>query len=357
MDSTHQEIILKLANYHNLFVFSPVHESKTIENLLNLAEWTTLNGNNCELDEVSQSDSHAELNRGDLDNTDPGSVRISKDGDQQRGNSNGNDTAKSTDQENEDAAKCGQTSSSGSEPRRLVSSGRNASKLKRSFSWTQGIDSFWDGCTRFKREGLFSCRLLRTTNPELREQRLAERKKEKDEKNSKEMEDKFGPAKYGHAEDTPLDVYIFNECLWPECDDVTEEEYVKTWGFDDTGSDNYEYTRKSYEAESDQEDESDEEYWGVYGSDSDGEEEDTYQDDNPKSPKLPPKKVPPMIKRSPSWPLQLNKPDANVDDAMKSCGILISTEREKRQRKQPGLKIRNDTLHYIVWRFYYEGQS
>ncbi len=165
----------------------------------------------------------------------------------------------------------------------------------------------------------------------------------------KKKEEKFGPAKYGYDEDTPLDVYIFNESLWPECKTFTEDDYEKLWDFDNR----YDYTRKSCDTETDQEDESDGESCGDYDSESNEEEEDP----DKRVPKMPPKKVLRMINRSLSSPMQLNKSDMKVDDGMKSCGILISTEGEKRQRKQPGLKIRNDTLDYIVWRFYYEGQS
>ncbi|KAL9957504.1 hypothetical protein ACROYT_G039142 [Oculina patagonica] len=81
---------------------NPVHESKTMEDLLNLEGWTTLNDDNCEYDEASQRDSYTELNRGDLVNADPGSDRGSKDCDKLPGNYNGNDTDKSTDPQNED---------------------------------------------------------------------------------------------------------------------------------------------------------------------------------------------------------------------------------------------------------------
>ena len=333
------------------FNFLPVHESKTIEDLFRLSEWATLNDDNCKPDLLSQSDSYVELNNGELDNTDPVSDTPSKDSDKKRGNFNENDTDNSTETRNEH----GKTSSADSEPVRRASIGKNTSMLKRSLSWTQGVDSFWDGCTRFKREGLFSCGLLRTTDLELRKKRLAERQKENEEKMRKEKEEKFGPAKYGYNEDTPLDVYIYNESLWPEGDDVTEDEYVKTWGFDDTGSDSYDYyRRKCYDA--DQQEESDGEPWKDYDLKPYEEEEYTDGGDNAIS-KRPPTNALLMIKRSPSWPVQLNKPGVKADDGMKACGILISTEREKRQRKEPGLKIRHDTFEYIVWRFYYEGQS
>ncbi|KAJ7340485.1 hypothetical protein OS493_003235 [Desmophyllum pertusum] len=64
------------------------------------------------------------------------------------------------------------------------------------------------------------------------------------------------------------------------------------------------------------------------------------------------------LPKSPSWPQGLDsfcgkRHTKAADDGMMSCGILISTEREKQQRKEPGLKVRNDTLEYIIWRFYY----
>lgn len=43
------------------------------------------------------------------------------------------------------------------------------------------------------------------------------------------------------------------------------------WRHGNTGSDNFDYTRKFFDTESDQEDESDGECWGIYGLDSDEE--------------------------------------------------------------------------------------
>ncbi|KAJ7340477.1 hypothetical protein OS493_003226 [Desmophyllum pertusum] len=277
---------------------NPVHESKTIEDLLNLAEWTTLND---EDRNVNQSISSTELNNGDLDNTVPGSDRLSKDNDKHGGHSNRNDTDKSRDLQRE-AIEHEQTGSSGSEPGRRAPNTRN---LKRSLSWTQEIDSFWDGCTRFKREGLFSPGILRTTNHELREQRLAEQQREKDEMKRKEMEDEMRS----------------NE-------DNDDEEYETTSVI----------SYSSYDEGS------------IIPDDESTEEEDK---DDP----IPEQTTTEPLPKSPSWPQGLDlfcdKPHTKADDGMMSCGILISTEREKRQRKEPGLKVRNDTLEYIIWRFYY----
>ena len=89
---------------------------------------------------------------------------------------------------------------------------------------------------------------------------------------------------------------------------------MKIWSFVNTRSDIYDCTRKSYDTESVQEDESDEEYWGVNGSDSDPEEEDTCRDDkdNSRRQKLPPIKV----------PLTINTINTRQHILM-SCGVKV----------------------------------
>ena len=87
--------------------------------------------------------------------------------------------------------------------------------------------------------------------------------------------------------------------LYPQCDDVKEDDYVKTWDFDGAWSDSYDYTRKYYDTESNLEDKSDGDCRGN-GSDLDEEEECTFRDDSPTRPILPPIKVPLILNRSPS---------------------------------------------------------
>ncbi|XP_020613208.1 uncharacterized protein LOC110051522 [Orbicella faveolata] len=47
---------------------NPVHESKTIEGPLNLADWTTLIDDKRERNEVHHTECYVEFNNGDLDN-------------------------------------------------------------------------------------------------------------------------------------------------------------------------------------------------------------------------------------------------------------------------------------------------
>ncbi|KAJ7386786.1 hypothetical protein OS493_006813 [Desmophyllum pertusum] len=412
---------------------NPVHESKTIEDLRNLAELTTLND---EDRNVNQTISSVELNNGDLDNTDPGSDRLANDNDKHGGHSNANDMDNSRDsqkdatehgqtsssgsehgqtcssagsehgqtcsasagskhgQTSSSGSEHGQTSSSGSEPRRRAPSRKNTStKVKRSLSWTQGIDSFWDGCTQFKREGLFSPGILRTTNHDLREQRLAEQQREKDEMNNSRDQQRDA-AEHGQTSSSgseprrrapsrkntstkvkrSLSWTQGIDSFWDGCTQFKREGLFSPGILRTTNHELREQKLAEQQREKDEmkrkekedemrsnEDNDDEEYDTTsvfsYSSYDEGsiipDDESTEDEDDPITEQTATEPLP----KSASWPQGLDlfcdKPHTKADDGMMSCGILISTEREKRQRKEPGLKIRNDTLEYIVWRFYY----
>ena len=61
-----QQVIYDTSLYNSILL--PVHESKTIEGPLNLADWTTLIDDKRERDEVHHTECYVEFNNGDLDN-------------------------------------------------------------------------------------------------------------------------------------------------------------------------------------------------------------------------------------------------------------------------------------------------